>query len=129
MRTNLTIQAQFRTSPEDAAAFAHMLPESDEEHRRELVQEMTRLPQRHFYLAVRDLGATAQLVVAPKIDFVGLEVSARRIPAELRARIRQGIATAPRDAVEPPAVVPPEKSELPVVEPPPPDSGEFPRLG
>jgi len=129
MRTNLTIQAQFRTSPEDAAAFAHMLPESDEEHRRELVQEMTRLPQRHFYLAVRDLGATAQLVVAPKLDFAGLEVSARRIPAELRARIRQGIATAPRDAAELPAVVPPEKSELPVVEPPPPDSGEFPRLG
>jgi uncharacterized protein DUF87 len=129
MRTNLTIQAQFRTSPEDAAAFAHMLPESDERHRRDLMQEMTRLPQRHFYLAVRDLGETAELVVAPKIDFAALEESARLIPAELRERIRQGIAAVPRGAPESPAEVVPVDEEPSAFDVPPPDDRGFPRLG
>jgi len=99
MRTNVDLHVQFRTSPEDAAAFAHLLPKEREGEaaRRELIDSLTRLPQRHCYLAVRDLGLKAQPVLAPRIDFESLRACGGRITPELSRRIHQGIAALPRD--------------------------------
>lgn len=134
MRANIEVQVQFRSSPEDAAAFAYMLPQESqgEAARRELINTLTRLPQRHCYLAVRDLGLRAQAVVAPRIDFDALRASGQRIEPELQVRIRRGIAALPiEEAIRHmnPSTEPPV---LPaVVAPPAADDtgGEFPALG
>jgi hypothetical protein len=98
MRANLGLQVQFRTSPEDAAAFAYMLPEEagGDEGRRELIHSLTRLPQRHCYLAVRDVGLHAQLVLSPRINFEALRKQAEQTSPEVFERIRRGIAALPR---------------------------------
>jgi len=97
IRANVGIQTQFRTSPEDAAAFAYLLPEHDggEAARRELINSLTRLPQRHCYLAIRDNSLKAQLVLAPRIDFDALRTCRDRLGPEAHERIRRGIATIP----------------------------------
>jgi hypothetical protein len=132
MRANAGLVLQFRTSPEDAAAFASMLSEDaqGESLRRERINELTRLPRRHCYLAIRDLGLAAQRVVAPKIDFDRLREGAERVPPELRERIQRGIAAIPRSAFRESAdeVVDAGSREHRIPDMPP-DDGAFPRLG
>jgi hypothetical protein len=123
MRANVELHVQFRSSPEDAAAFAYMLPQEQkgEAARRELINSLARLPQRHCYLAVRDLGLRAQLVLAPRIDFDALRVCGRRVSPELRQRIQRGIASLPREEVlrqmsaESPVPMKPEVNDPPAM--------------
>jgi hypothetical protein len=125
MRANVELHVQFRSSPEDAAAFAYMLPQEQkgEAARRELINSLARLPQRHCYLAVRDLGLRAQLVLAPRIDFDAL-----------RERIQRGIASLPREEVlrqmsaESPVPMKPEVNDPPAM-PVAKDDESFPALG
>ncbi|NOT33994.1 MAG: hypothetical protein HOP12_07480 [Candidatus Eisenbacteria bacterium] len=98
LRANVGLQVQFRSSPEDAAAFAHLLPQQAEGEtaRRTLINCLTRLPQRHCYIAVRDIGQTAQLALAPRIDFDRFRAAGESLSPEARLAIRRGIAAVPR---------------------------------
>ena len=128
MRANVGLQLQFRSSPEDAVAFAHALPDSGKGHeRRALIHELTRLPQRQCYLAVRDLGIPAQRVVTPLVETTPWQAAAERLSPERRRRIDQGIAALPRLAV-------PEEGgskdyPTPTTNIVPPEDGPFPALG
>jgi len=115
MRTNIGVQVQFRTSPEDAAALAYMLPDDGkgEAARRDLIGSLTRLPQRHCYFAIRDADLKAQLVLAPRIDFAALREQGERLSQSLRQRINLGIAAIPRSELQdPPAHKNPVVEEL-----------------
>jgi len=135
IRTNVELLLQFRCSPEDATAFAHLLPKEREGEaaRRELVESLTRLPQRHCYLAVRDLGLKAQPVVAPRIDFDALRESGHRVSPELRQRIQRGIVALSREQLPgqqatpdtPASTQDPDDGQTEL----PPESDEFPGLG
>jgi hypothetical protein len=132
LRANVGLQVQFRSSPEDAVAFAHLLPQEGEGEtaRRALINAMTRLPQRHCYVAVRDLGLPAQLVVAPRIEFDRFRASGDALPRDIRLQIRQGIAAVRREDlrhVDTP-IEAPKISEVPA-RPAPTEDGPFPALG
>jgi hypothetical protein len=133
MRANVELNVQFRSSPEDAAAFEYMLPRSrdGETARRDLINSIARLPRRHCYLAVRDTGMRAQLVRAPRIDFDAMRACGRTTPDETRQRIRRGIVSMTRDEAARVDVVDTADAVGEVVEAPKLLEGEheFPELG
>jgi hypothetical protein len=94
---NVALQLQFRTSLEDAKAFAHALPQSTDERkerqlRRGRIAELTRLPRRMAYLWVRSAGLRAQLIRTPRIDLDALHEHADRLDSRLREELRRGLS-------------------------------------
>jgi Helicase HerA, central domain len=105
LRTNTGIEAAFRCSLEDARGLAHALPvpkgaRSAAEARQALTEEMTRLPDRTFYLWLKRQSFRAQKVRSPRLDLAGLRTRARTIPPEVTEAIARGTVSARREELE-----------------------------
>lgn len=120
LKTNCGLQALFRSSLEDARAFAHVLPTtgkvlrpdyqpgrptlqepylspSDEKQR--LIESIPNLPARQFYLW-QSGGGAARLLRSPDVPFDRWRKSAAAHP-ELRERVSQGCLAMPVSEMEP----------------------------
>jgi len=117
LRTNVNLMATFRCNIDDARTFAHALPlpdaKQDSEARNQLINEMTRLETRHFYLWLKQAPFRAQKVRSPRLDLEPLKERADGISDEVRERIRRGIAAISQDEMpsEEPAAVTVERPE------------------
>jgi hypothetical protein len=105
LRTNTGLEAAFRCNFEDAKGLAHALPvrkdaRSPAEARQRLTEEMTRLPDRTFYLWLKKKPFRAQMVRSPRLDLAGLRKAAEETSGEIRERIHRGIMAMPRQALE-----------------------------
>lgn len=100
LRTNTGFDFMFRSSVEDARSFAHALPVSPEEraNREVLVEEITRLPTREYYLWLKPFRA--QRVRSPRLALDALRRRGADIPVEVRERIGRGTVAASRDELE-----------------------------
>ncbi len=101
LQTNVGIEAVFRCSYEDAVRFSHALPvPAGEKHpaeaRARLVQSMTQLPTRAYYLHLREAAFRAKLVRSPRLALDDLRALARSLPEDVRACLRQGTVALPR---------------------------------
>lgn len=101
LRANIGYQLQFRSSPEDAEAFAHALPVATTarrpaEVRRELVRDVTMLRRREAYLWMRSAGLHAVRIRTPRVDLVGLREQASCCDPATRLAIRRGLWAMPR---------------------------------
>lgn len=104
LRTNCNWTMTFRSSLEDARAMAHSLPLPEERRgsggREELVEELTRLPDRDAMLWIRQAPFRAQRVRSPRVDLDALRDRAATVPEGVREAIRQGTVALPRADVE-----------------------------
>jgi hypothetical protein len=106
LRANIGFQLQFRSSPEDAEAFAHALPVAPTarrpaEARRELVREVTMLRRREAYLWMRSAGLHALRIRTPRVDLEGLREQANRCHPETRLALRRGLWALSRAELQP----------------------------
>lgn len=96
LRTNVNLMATFRCNIDDARVFAHALPlpdaKQESEMRNQLVNEMTRLKTREFYLWLKQAPFRAQKVRSPRLDLGPLQGRAGRVPDEVMEQIRRGTA-------------------------------------
>jgi hypothetical protein len=103
LKQNSGIQVVFRQN-EDPGSFGHILPTGEqlyvpkgpsspsydlrratpEEQRRLLLEELTRLPPRHFWFAAPDTGIEAVLLRSPTVDFEGMFRAADGAPQEIQ---------------------------------------------
>jgi len=108
IKNSCGLQIAFRQSHEDARGMSYMLPVSDsmrirknpdapawdtriakpEEQRRMLVEELTRLPNRTFWLYPKMLGSQAVKLEAPTVPFKEAKEFARNTPEWLRQACR-----------------------------------------
>jgi uncharacterized protein DUF87 len=105
LRTNTGIEAAFRCSLEDARGFAHALPtprgtRSAAHARDDLTEEMTRLPDRTFYLWLKRQPFRAQKVRSPRLDLETIRRAAEEMPQEIRQAVLRGTVSAPRGELE-----------------------------
>jgi hypothetical protein len=105
LRTNTGLEAAFRCNFEDAKGLAHALPvprdaRSPAEARQRLTEEMTRLPDRTFYLWLKKKPFRAQRVRSPRLDLDGLKKAAEGAAGEVRERIHRGMVAMPRGELE-----------------------------
>jgi hypothetical protein len=105
LRTNVGLEMIFRSSFEDAAVLAPLLATPSEEKsaretREALTREIVRLPRRSFYLHVKDLPCSAQLVRSLRIDLDRLRVQAAAVSPEVTRAIRRGTVASPREELE-----------------------------
>lgn len=105
LRTNIGLEAAFRCSYEDAQSFAHALPmpavtKHPAEVRQALVQAMTQLPGRTYYMHLRDAAFRAQQVRSPRLAIDDLRRAAGEVPAELREFIRRGVVALRREELQ-----------------------------
>jgi hypothetical protein len=96
LRTNTGLECAFRCNYEDAQSLAHAFPvpadtKRPAEARQALARQMTGLPQRSFYLWLKEASFRAQLVRSPRLDLDELRSEASRTSEEIRERIRQGV--------------------------------------
>jgi hypothetical protein len=83
LRTNANLELAFRSSPEDAATLAGVLPlaqraESEAGAKRALIRTLSHLPNRTFVLWVKSLGHAA-LLHSPRIDLETMRRDAGRL--------------------------------------------------
>jgi hypothetical protein len=108
IKSNCGLQIAFRQSHDNARALSYMLPVSEnlrvrkspdhpkwdtrsataEEQRKTLVEELPRLPRRHFWLYPREFGTQAVKLVAPTVPFEEARRLAERAPDWLRRACR-----------------------------------------
>ena len=105
LRTNANWFAVFRSNLEDARAMAHALPvpaggNGKAAGREELVEELTRLPDREFRLWIRRAPFRAQRVRSARLDLDELRRRAATVPEEIREHIRRGTVVVPRAELE-----------------------------
>ncbi len=104
LRTNCNWTMTFRSNLEDARAMAHSLPLPEERKggrgREELVEELTRLPDREALLWVKQAPFRAQRVRSPRVDIDGLRERAAAASDGIRAAIRQGTVALRREDQE-----------------------------
>jgi hypothetical protein len=105
LRTNADLEAIFRSNFEDAKSITHALPLSGDPkqahaERQRLLEEIPRLPNRTFYLWLKNLPFRAQKVRSPRLDLAGLRVAGTGLPEEIRAFLERGIVALPREGVE-----------------------------
>lgn len=101
-------QTVFQQSPSDARRFSHMFPVSEHcrvrrdldgpryetrverpsEQRARHVEELIRLPKRHFWFYPRALGRPAAWLIAPEVPFDDLRRAADQASDDLRALCR-----------------------------------------
>ncbi len=139
LRTNAGIEIAFRCALEDAKFFAHALPPPPKEKaaRQWATEEMTRLPDRTFYLWLKQARFRAQRLRSPRLDLAALRERAAAVPEEIRERIRRGTVAATHEELAAFADREAERStrerpaESQIIGRPEPknDSGEFPDLG
>lgn len=104
---NAAFHVQFRSSYEDARAFAHLLPLEGKGAltgtavRRQLVEELTRLPRRHCYLALRDAPFAARRILTPRLELEALKDAAANLSPEVRERIRGGAWSIDEPVIQP----------------------------
>lgn len=138
LRTNADLEAVFRSNIEDAKAIAHGLatsadPKKARAERQQLLEEITRLPDRTFYLWLKKQPFRAQKVRSPRLDLARLRSAGEELPEDIRAFLERGIVALPREQVEevlqrtPEARRPSQPTFLDVVN----EGGDraFPRLG
>lgn len=94
LRTNVSIEAAFRCNIEDAKAYAHAVPVSQNtkrpgEARQALVEQLTRLERRQYLLWIKG-QYHAQLVCSPRLALERLRALSERSPQAVRDFIRQG---------------------------------------
>jgi hypothetical protein len=94
LRTNVGIEAAFRCNIEDAKAYAHALPISENterpgEARQALLTQLTRLETREYLLWIKG-RYPAQLVRSPRIDLEYLQALAAEAPQDVRDFVQQG---------------------------------------
>jgi hypothetical protein len=131
LRTNTGLEAAFRCNFEDAKGLSHALPvprdaRSPAGARQRLTEEMTRLPDRTFYLWLKKKPFRAQRVRSPRLDLAGLRKAAEEASGEVRERIHRGTVAMPRGELEAAMAepVPEEKEPWGDVEPSPPREEE-----
>lgn len=104
LRTNLGVEAIFRSSVEDARTLSEGLStrsgdESLSQARSRLVEEIATLPRRSFFLWLRDASYGPQRLTSPRLDLDGLRRAGEGLTAEQRSRIRTGSVSIVRSAV------------------------------
>ncbi len=103
LRTNTGLEAHFRSNLEDARAFGHALATNgNAQERTEMVNAITRLKRREFYLWVKELPFRAQLVRSPLLELDALKARAESVPSDVREAIRRGtVSVPPEELAEP----------------------------
>jgi len=109
LRTNLGAECIFRSSVEDAREITKGLSTRSGEEtlaqaRSRMIEEISTLPKRSFFLWLRDSSFGPQRLQSPRLDLNSLRVAGGRLTTEQRARIRTGSASIARtvEAVEQP---------------------------
>lgn len=105
LKTNTGLLCLFRSNLEDAKAFGHFLPHDSgakrkKDRRESLVEEIPRLPDRTFYLWLRQAAFGAQKVRSPRLDLAALQRRAADLPPETLSLIRRGTAAVSRADLE-----------------------------
>jgi hypothetical protein len=105
LRTNAGLECAFRANLDDAKTLAHALPTAISkakvgEARLELVAELTRMPDREYLLWLKQAPFRAQRVRSPRLDLAALRRTASRVSEETRGRMRRGVVSMEREALE-----------------------------
>lgn len=104
LRTNTGVEAIFRSNYEDARSVAHALPVAADPkkaraERQALLEEIPRLPNRTFYLWLKEKPFRAQKVKSPRLNLDRMRLAAAELPDELREFLEQGTVARPREEV------------------------------
>jgi hypothetical protein len=134
LRTNLGAECIFRSSVEDARVLSEGLStrlrdETQMQARSRMTEEIATLPQRSFFLWLRDSRFGPQQLRSPRLDLDALRQAASSLSSEQRERIRLGSASIARstgDVVPPQTVVEPDLRVAPLE---PDNRRRTPRLG
>lgn len=133
LRTNLGAECIFRSSVEDARTLSEGVTQrgADEtlaQARSRMIEEISTLPKRAFFLWLRDSAYGPQRLQSPRVNVGALKASAASLPPEELERIRVGTASIKRtaEASAPPVAAEPDARVAPL---PPPKRGRAPRLG
>lgn len=105
LKTNVGVEAIFRSSVEDARALSEgFLSRSPDETltqaRSRFIEEIASLPRRSFFLWLKSTSYGPQRLMSPRLDVAALRRSAASLPAEMRRRIRMGVASVDRRELE-----------------------------
>jgi hypothetical protein len=105
LRTNLGAEMIFRSSVEDARTLSEGLAVRSPEEtltqaRSRFIEEIASLPRRSFFLWLKSSSYGPQRLMSPRLDVAALRRSAACLPAEVRRRIRIGVASVDRREVE-----------------------------
>lgn len=105
LRTNLGAECIFRSSVEDAHELTKGLSTRSGEEtlaqaRSRMIEEISTLPKRSFFLWLRDSSFGPQRLQSPRLDVDALKRSAASLSPEDRERIRLGSASIARVKTE-----------------------------
>jgi hypothetical protein len=133
LRTNLGAECIFRSSVEDARTLSEGLTQRDADEtltqaRSRMIEEISTLPRRSFFLWLRDSVYGPQRLQSPRVNIGALKASAASLSPELHDRIRLGNVSIER----PPQVAAPAVAAEPdirVAPLPPQQRRRAPRLG
>ena len=120
MRQNVTLEAHFRSDPDSVRHLVHMLPTtgrrrrilrpweaaptttanmlmSPTEERQELAEDLCRLPQRYFWLNLKQPAwwGSPRLIKSPFVDFTQMNKGVQTIPAGILKTCNQGVLSVP----------------------------------
>ena len=133
LRTNLGAECIFRSSVEDARTLSEGLTQrgADEtlaQARSRMIEEISTLPKRAFFLWLRDSSYGPQRLQSPRVNVGALRASAASLPPEQLERIRVGTVSIERaaEASVPPVAAEPDVRVAPL---PPQKRRRAPRLG
>lgn len=104
LRTNAGLEMIFRSSIEDAAKLSQGLSirrphESLAAARQRFTEDVASLPQREFYLWVKDAPYGPQRIRSPKMDLEELDTLGRQLSIEDRLAIQRGVVSISVDQV------------------------------
>jgi hypothetical protein len=103
LKTNIGYRVAFRSNLEDAKAIAHALPRDGRRDstrgRDRLVEELTRLRDRHYLFWLRAGAFHAQILRSPRLDLDRMESLAASLGEETRQAIRRGTTSIPRTEI------------------------------
>jgi hypothetical protein len=121
LRTNLGAECIFRYSVEDARSLSDGLTQrgADEtraQARTRMIEEISTLPKRAFFLWLRDSTYGPQRLQSPRVNIGVLKASAVSLPAQQLERIRIGTASIERqpEAPLPPVLIEPDPRLAPL---------------
>jgi hypothetical protein len=133
LRTNLGAECIFRSSVEDARTLSEGLTQrgADEtltQARSRMIEEISTLPKRSFFLWLRDSSYGPQRLQSPRVNVGALKASAASLPPDQLQRVRTGTASIERP-VEAPSTSEPVEPDSRVAPLPPQKRRRAPRLG
>lgn len=105
LRTNASLECAFRCNLEDAKPLVQVMPlpavaGSLDVTRQSMVQALTQLPDREYLLWMKRASFGAQRVRSPRLDLDHLRHLASTLPEEVRDRVRRGVVSMDRVALE-----------------------------